>query len=666
MPEGGSLPEGAAWRPVGIGWREPGGSWVSRPFAEGEGVSVEALADGAVKIDVHRPGAAGVELAFAVPPGFQAFGGGERFEALDLRGHSVRYYLENFGLGSGTYLPSPWISTSLGYALWLGDEAPAVFHVAPSFDPERLRVQVEGPRMAAEIHLGDLPALHAQLIRRIGPPLMPDDAFFGVWKAGDWRYENAATVAADQAGFAALGVPMRVKLLDAYWAAEVHSFAFDTVKYPDAAGMLERLAAAGTEVHLWLCPWVVVGTRSHAEASARGFVIVDGEGRPITRRPGANPNVVAALIDFSNPDAADWWSGNLRGLLARGIAGFKVDFGEQLPEHAVLASGETGGRAHNAFVRHYLQATIDAFDGRTPAIISRSGSPAVRAPIWTGDQTSDFCPKAGLPAAIRAVQSAALCGWSFVGSDLGGYFGTPTPQVFARWSQFACFTPLMMLHGLGCREPWGMGAESAAIFRRYALLHLALRPVFLEHGRTAAAGGRPLLRMMPLAFPETDWRGINDWDQQFMLGDDILVAPVAFYGNTRAVYLPPGDWFDVLAGSWATGPGWRVHDVPLDRITLFVRSGSRLLLAPFPGEGRAVALVFAPDDRTVPARPGTEETSGAWAVEAVGRIGGASGGGTTIDPAMAEAVADWFGPGIVWSPGPEGEPRGRASPPVPR
>ncbi len=635
----------AAWRPVSIGWRADGGSWTHLPADRADGVrmTVSAEADGRrLLITLEKDDAAALDIAFAVPRKFQAFGGGERFETLDLRGQSVRYYLENFGLGNGTYLPSPWIATTLGYGLYLPEEAPAVFHIAAPFDPNMLRIQVEGGRLDLEIHLGDLGDLYAALIERIGPPLMPEASFFDLWKAGDWRIENAKTVQADIDGHAALGLPMGVKLIDAYWASEVHSFAFDTQKYPDADAMIQRMAEDGTEIYLWLCPWVVVGTKSFEFARAKGYTIVDAQGELITRRPGANPNIVAALIDYSNPEAAAWWSDSLRGLLRQGIKGFKADFGEQLPEHAVLHSGETGGKAHNAFVRYYLEATIAAFDGKVPAIISRSGSPRVRAPIWTGDQTSDFCPKTGLPSSVRAVQSAAFGGWSFVGSDLGGYFGTPTPQVFARWTQFSCFTPLMMLHGLGCREPWDMDEQSAAVYQTYGKLHLALRPIFEHYGQEAAHGGAPMMRMMPLAFPEIDWSAVNDWDQQYMLGDDILVAPVAFYGNTRAIYLPQGEWFDVLTGEYVSGLAWRIHDVPLDRMPIFIRKGARLTLASDIAARRAVQLVFGDAGDSVQPEP-----EGGWSIDAIGVAGSSTGSPAALP--MGEDLEAWFGTGFAWT-----------------
>ena len=624
-------------RPAEWGWRAAGAGWA---LAAGAGpVTTTPLPGGGMRLVLEHPGASAVSLSFAMPSGFQAFGGGERFDTLDLAGRSIRYYLENFGLANnGTYLPSPWIATMLGWALFLPGESSATFHIAAPHDPDRLCIQVEGSRLELELHPGDLPALHARLIDRIGPPVMPGPGFFTLWKAGDWRYQNHATVAADVAGHAALDLPLGVVLLDAYWASEVMSFRFDPVRHPQAQAMIGQLRTEGTELHLWLCPWVVVGTESHSMALENGYLIADAEGRPITRRPGANPNTVAHLIDYSNPAAARWWADGLRSLLAMGVAGFKADFGEQLPEHAVLHSGETGGTAHNAFVRHYLQATIDAFDGKTPAIISRSGSPWIRTQIWTGDQTSDFCPKTGLPAAIRAVQSVSLSGWAFVGTDLGGYFGTPTPQVFARWAQFAAFCPLMMLHGLGCREPWEMDQASAEVYQRYARLHLALEPEFQRLGRIAAAGGLPPLRMMPLACPDEDWRGRNDWDQQFLLGEDLLVAPVAFYGNTRAIWVPNGRWFDVLAGDWVQGPALRVHDVATDAVPLFLRAGARLVLRPDPG-GPEVELHAAESPAASPDRR-------------CATLGAGRSGATPADAPGALWMSRWFGADLAWR-GPE-------------
>lgn len=620
------------WALVGCGWRARGGTWQALPP---QAARIERLGDAHQGIVLDQPAAEAVEFVLQVPARAQFLGAGERFERLDLRGTVVRHYLENAGTGPGTYLPVPWVGSSAGFALWLEGAEAVTFHLAAPWDPGVVRVQVEAGRATLHVDQGTLAEQHRALVARIGAPALPGPAFFGLWKAGDWRFENAATVAADRAGFRALGLPMAVKLVDAYWEDEVHSFEFDPVKYPDAWQMVSELQAEGTEVHLWLCPWVVVGTRAHAQAQAEGWCIVDGEGRPIVRRPGANPNVRAALIDFSNPAARQWWTGRLRSLLARGVAGFKADFGEQLPEHAVLRGGLSGPTAHNRYVRDYLEATIAAFDGQPAAVLSRSGQAQVRNQVWSGDQTSDFCPKSGLPAAIRAAQSASLSGFPFIGSDIGGYFGTPTPEVFIRWTQFSCFQPLFQLHGLGCREPWQMDDRTRDIFVRYARLHLELRPYLEQLAQEAAAGGLPPVRMMPLAFPEVDWQAVNDWDQQFMLGEALLVAPAAFYLPVRAVHLPPGRWYDILGRCWVDGGTTLVRELALDEIPVFLRAGATLLLQPDLQGGEVWSVQGLEAAPPGGARPAAQPGPGPGATSSPGR---------RLRPGPTGALHPWLGP----------------------
>jgi hypothetical protein len=105
--------------------------------------------------------------------------------------------------------------------------------------------------------------------------------------------------------------------------------------------------------------------------------------------------------------------------------------------------------------------------------------------------------------------------------------------------------------------------------------------------------------MMPLAFPEVDWRGINDWDQQFMLGDALLVAPAAFYVSIRSIHLPPGRWYDTLARRWVDGGCAVVHEVDLGAIPVFLRAGSALRLHPRP-EAPEVWVVHALDPEAGP------------------------------------------------------------------
>ncbi|MEY4863025.1 MAG: hypothetical protein RLZ51_1120, partial [Pseudomonadota bacterium] len=199
---------------LGAGWRESGGRWHALPP---DAARIERRGPTTHCIVFERPQAKAVELCLAAPEEALFLGGGERFERLDLRGSVVRHYLENAGQGSGTYLPVPWIASTAGFSMGLAGHDAASFHLATPWEPDVLRIQIESSRIELHLDLGTLAEQHRAWIARVGPPEKPDDAFFGLWKAGDWRTEDALTVAADREGFRAMGLPLDVKLIDAYW-----------------------------------------------------------------------------------------------------------------------------------------------------------------------------------------------------------------------------------------------------------------------------------------------------------------------------------------------------------------------------------------------------------------------------------------------------------------
>src|SRR5262249_42574349 len=153
--------------------------------------------------------------------------------------------------------------------------------------------------------------------------------------------------------------------------------------------------------------------------------------------------------------------------------------------------------------------------------------------IWSGDQSSDFSPWNGLSTAIVAGQSAGLSGFPIWGSDVGGYFGTPTDEGFTRWAQFAAFSPIMEVHGLGVREPWLFSPETLATYRRFANLHARLAPYSRAAALQARAQGLPIMRAMALAFPTDPAVHGRQWQYQYLYGPDLLVAPVYWWGESR-------------------------------------------------------------------------------------------------------------------------------------
>lgn len=548
---------------------------------------------GNCSIDLQVAGAEAVAFALTSAPDEHYFGLGERFNKLDQREEIVDLWVKNGASGGDTYKPVPFLTSSRGYGIAINTTHRVYCALAHPTVSEAATFTVSADRLRASLFTGDTPlAILARYTALSGRPPAPPAWAFMPWKSRDWRFENQATALEDIRQQQALDLPCGVKLIDAEWETVGHSFRFDPVKYPDPAGMIREANAAGLQLVLWLSPNMTADTPEYEECAHRGFLIKDANGAPYRHRLGNTPGWEGTTIDFSNPDAVAWWQEQLCGLLEMGIRGFKTDFGEQVPADAVFANGKTGVEMHNLLPVLYNRATWEVVREYGGILLGRSawtGSQPYPA-IWAGDQSPDFSPWAGLPTAIVAGQSAGWSGFPYWGSDIGGYFNEPDDDVFVRWTQFAALTPIMEAHGLGKREPWLFSPSTLEIYRQYATLHAKLVPYSLSATFEVARTGLPLMRAMPLVYPDQP-DAYRDWVQyQYLYGPNLLVAPVYSWGTSRQVWFPPGEWIDFFSGERYRGPSIARVPAPLDKLPLFVRAGSLLPLRSEPNIDEAESL----------------------------------------------------------------------------
>ena len=183
--------------------------------------------------------------------------------------------------------------------------------------------------------------------------------------------------------------------------------------------------------------------------------------------------------------------------------------------------------------------------------------------------------------AIPQMCSLGLSGMPFAGTDLGGFGSDTTPELLARWVQFACFSPLFRNHSaLGTRpqEPWRFGPETLDIYRRYVKLRYEWLPYFYDLFWEEQRTGAPILRPLVFHYPEEETaRTCND---EFLVGDRVLVAPVVQQGaRRRMVWLPRGEWYDYWTREKITGPAAFVREAPLELCPIYVKAGSVLPMA---------------------------------------------------------------------------------------
>ncbi len=217
----------------------------------------------------------------------------------------------------------------------------------------------------------------------------------------------------------------------------------------------------------------------------------------------------SGIVDFTNPDAYAWWRDAHQPLFEDGVDVIKSDFGEQVPDDAVAFNGDDGGRLHNVYPLLYNRCVFEATarfqppaDG-PPIVWSRSAwAGSQRYPLgWGGDPQSDW---EGLAASIRGGLSWGMSGNPYHSSDIGGFYGSsqPSAELFVRWLQAAVFCSHMRLHGIGEREPWAFGAEAEGVVRKWLAMRYRLIPYLEQLIAQAIATGMPVMRAMPLAFPD--------------------------------------------------------------------------------------------------------------------------------------------------------------------
>jgi alpha-D-xyloside xylohydrolase len=193
---------------------------------------------------------------------------------------------------------------------------------------------------------------------------------------------------------------------------------------------------------------------------------------------------------------------------------------------------------------------------------------------WGGDSTSTFVSMA---ESMRAGLSLCLSGFSFWSHDISGFEDTASPEVYMRWAQFGLLSSHSRLHGSSSyRVPWLFGERAPEVVRQFTSLKCRLMPYLYAAAVEACETGLPMMRAMVMEFPSD--RTSEDLDRQYMLGGNLLVAPVFREDNVAECYLPNGKWTHLLTGEVVEGGAWRADTYDYGSLPLFVRENSLLVL----------------------------------------------------------------------------------------
>jgi alpha-D-xyloside xylohydrolase len=509
--------------------------------------------------------------------GEAVYGLGERFGPFVKNGQSIDIWNEDGGTSSEqAYKNIPFFLTNRGYGVLVDNPGRVSFEVA-SEAVSRTQFSVAGQTLSYLIIYGPSPA---EILRKYtaltGRPALPPPWSFGLWLTTSFTTDyDESTVASFVDGMAERDLPLSVFHFDTFWMREYHwcDFAWDPAVFPDPPGMLKRLADRGLRTCVWINPYIAQRSALFAEGAELGYLL---------RRPDGDVwqwdrwQAGMALVDFTNPDARSWYGGKLAALVEMGVDAFKSDFGERVPTDVVWHDGSDPERMHNYYTQLYNQVVFDVLRehrGEGEAVLfARSATVGGQQfPVhWGGDSSATF---ASMAESLRGGLSLVCSGFGFWSHDIGGFEGRPDPAVFKRWVAFGMLSSHSRLHGNhSYRVPWLFDEEAVDVLRHFTHLKYRLMPYLWNAARQARDEGLPVMRPMVLAFPGDP--AVTHLDRQYLLGGDLLVAPVFSAEGEVTYYVPAGTWTRFGTAETVEGPAWVRETYGFDGVPLLVRPGA--------------------------------------------------------------------------------------------
>ena len=518
------------------------------------------------------------QLALGV--GELVYGLGERFGPLVKNGQVVDIWNADGGTSSEqAYKNIPFYLTNRGYGVFV-DHPGHVSYEVGSETVERVQFSVPGESLQYYIVNGPTPKRILERYTALtGRPASVPAWSYGLWLSTSFTTSyDEATVTSFIDGMAERDLPLSVFHFDCFWMREFNwcDFEWDPRTFPDPDGMLRRLHEKDLRVCVWINPYIGQRSPLFAEAAAAGYLV---------RRPNGDVwqwdlwQAGMGLVDFTNPDATRWYQDKLRGLIAQGVDCFKTDFGERIPLQVDYFDGSSPERMHNLYTQLYNEAVFAVLreergDGDAVVFARSATAGGQTMPVhWGGDNTSSY---ESMAETLRGGLSLAFSGFGFWSHDIGGFEGTPDAGVFKRWTAFGLLSSHSRLHGSdSVRVPWAFDEEAVEVTRLFTKLKLRLMPYLFAAGHEAHSTGTPVMRPMQLEFPGDP--AVDHLDRQYMLGADLLVAPV-FSASEVEFYLPDGTWTEYFSGRTVAGGRWRRETHGFDSIPLYVREGAVLPL----------------------------------------------------------------------------------------
>ncbi|MBD0253424.1 MAG: alpha-glucosidase [Rubrobacter sp.] len=565
-----------------------------------------------------------VYLTHASSPEERFFSFGTQFTYFDMKGHLVPILIQEQGIGRGeqpvtwavdwkagaggtpytSYASVPHYMTSEARSLFLENYEYSTFDLRES---DRVQICVFSAWMRGQILSADTPGgLIEQYTEYSGrmrqlPEWILGGAVVGLQGGTDKVLEISDRLEALDAPVAAFWLQDWVGQRQTSFGTQLWwNWELDHDHYPNWNALREGLQTRGVRVMTYINPFLcddVPKKENHrrnlfGEAVEGGYLVKDQQGEPYRVRISS---FSASLVDLTNPEARTWIKGLIKDeLIGSGTSGWMADFGEGLPYDAVLFSGADPKAYHDRYAEEWARVNREAIieAGRDDDIVffNRSGyteSPRYSTLFWVGDQLVDWDEHDGIKSAVTGLLSSGLSGYSLEHSDIGGYTALDNPlfryhrskELLLRWIELGAFTTVFRTHEGNIPEVNHQvysDEKTLEHFVRFAKIYAAWKPYRMALVREASEKGLPVVRHPFVHYPHD--LGVLDLNYQFMVGPEIMVAPVLDPGtDTVEVYLPAGGWVHLWTGTTYGSPGRGVRETipaPIGEPAVFYKEGS--------------------------------------------------------------------------------------------
>ncbi len=531
---------------------------------------------------------AGQGVRFALESEEMLFGGGSRALPFNRRGFEFDNYNQpHYGYSNwepNLNISIPVILSSEKYLLFFDNSYPGHFDLGASNANVLDYFCESGPLSYFFITGENNDQLLEQYTLLTGRQPLPP-----LWSLGyiqsRFGYENESHARMVMNAMREHGFPVDAIVLDLYWyggVGDMCDMVWDYTRFPDPVGMMEDFREEGIKTILIGETYFTQYSMHYNYLSALDYLCTNASGNTyVLNNFWAGP---AGLLDLTRLATFDWMWNHYNMRIEEGVAGWWSDLGEpeQHPDDMIHYRG-SAREIHNVYSLLWAQGLYDKYAEHYPDQrlfnLTRSGYAGMQRYStfpWSGDVSKSWD---GFQAQIPIMLGMGMNGVAYMGSDLGGFTGSLDEELYTRWMQFGCFSPVMRPHGANVTtEPVFISGFYRNICKEYVLLRYRLLPYNYSLAWLNAATGRPLA--LPMNYFNPSGLIAGNLSDQYFWGENLLVAPVMESGQQiRQVYFPEGVWIDFHTDQSIQGEGVYPVNVTPEIIPVFVKGGSFIPMA---------------------------------------------------------------------------------------